>query len=176
MSEQGDNRSDTEKRKTAIHEAGHAVCHHRLGIEQDQVTIQPHGLVVGASTAAGESHVWSRDDAADQVMAYLAGYAAMIAAGYSEVEAEAGADDDFEHAERLIADWLPEASLPRSKQRAVELMAESANRNAVAFVVEELLIRGTIDGQLLDLMLGYADGDITEAEYRQALLLHGAIL
>jgi len=98
-----------DERAHAIHEAGHAVAHLRFGIEQDRVTIEPKDGNLGSSHAAGSESVWTKKAAPDMVLAYCAGYAAMVSAGYSDDDARegcAGSDTaDFDEADELISKW-----------------------------------------------------------------------
>ena len=80
----------SDKTLTAIHEAGHAVAHVRLGIQQSFLTIKPYDGLAGSYTAEGENHVWSKEEAVDQVLAFCAGYATLAAHGCDEEEAQAG--------------------------------------------------------------------------------------
>ena len=73
---------------TAIHEAGHAVAHIRLGIEYGHAHIVPDGKgLLGAACGAGVQNVWNKGEAENMVLAFCAGYAALVAAGYPGDEA-----------------------------------------------------------------------------------------
>ena len=65
------------------------------------------------------------------VEAYCAGYAAMIAAGYTEEIAVEGCTDDFENATHLIQYWGLEGSIEDWKGRAVALLNTPENKHAV---------------------------------------------
>jgi hypothetical protein len=148
---------------TAIHEAGHAVAHVRLGIMQQELSIFPKEGTLGHATAEGAQHVWSAKEAEPMVLAYLAGYAALIAAGHGEGVARAGADSDFAEAEELIKFWGLAGSLDDWRARAVELMAEQRNVRAVALIAEELT--RTLPAECAEALVDVADGGTTQEEY-----------
>ena len=153
------------RRATAIHEAGHVVAHIRLNIEYGHVTIAPKGDTLGAATAAGQEHVWKKEDAGPMVIAFCAGYAAMIAAGYSEEDARRGCDDDFEQAAELLDYWGLPDGLEAWQPRAVELMRSPENVSAVALFAEHLLRHERLEADYLDVLIELADGAITEADF-----------
>lgn len=154
---------------TALHEAGHAVAHVRLEIQQGRATIVPDDQNAGAVSAEGVEHVYSAEAATPMVEAYCAGYAALVAAGYSEELAAAGAGNDFANAELLIEQWNLGGDLQHWKLRAVELMGTPANRRAVELVAEHLVAHRTLDGDYLDLLVDLADGSCTEQEFARWL-------
>lgn len=164
-------------RATAIHEAGHAIAHARLGIDQHSVSIvrDPVKRTLGAVAAEGANHVWDASQARDQVIAYLAGYAAMRAAGYSRAEANAGAWGDFEHAQHLIDFWL-DRPLPYWKARAVALMRKPDNVKAVQILARWLRARNTLEGNLLSAVICYATGEWSEADLAQNLVFTGIVI
>ncbi len=156
---------------TAIHEAGHAVAHKRLGIEQDFATIEPRGRTLGGVKAEGVHDVCNAGQARPQVLAYCAGYAALVAAGYTEAEATLGADDDFDNVNYLIESWLLNPSLEDWKAEAVLLMREPRNLSAVQVIARELLDKKRLDGDLLTVYLEFADGEATQADLDSYLLM-----
>jgi hypothetical protein len=158
---------------TALHEAGHAVAHARLGIQQLQATIVAQAWRAGAVTAEGLQHVWNAEQAGPMVEAYCAGYAALIAAGHDEAVAASGCEDDFESAERLIQDWGLAGTLDIWKARAVALMSQPDNKRAAALVAEHLLAHKRLDSDYLNVLVEMADGECTEAEFQQYLALRG---
>lgn len=85
-----------DEQKTAIHEAGHAVAHVRLGILQDILTIVPDGYFAGAVSSEGIETVEDADMAEKMVLAYCASFSALIAYGYPTELALVGCNDDFE--------------------------------------------------------------------------------
>jgi hypothetical protein len=154
-----------EKRITAIHEAGHAVAHVRLGIFQDCVTITPLDPdLAGAVTA--EDGVWNPADAENQVLALYAGYAATVVAGIPELIAMRGCDDDFGKAEALIAKWGI-GSTEDLRHRAVLLMSQPENIKAVQLVARELLARQSLSSDLIFCLVDMADGEATAQDYQQ---------
>lgn len=156
---------------TALHEAGHAVAHERLDIHQGSVSIEPDAETLGRCKAEGAKHVYSADEAQKQVMAFLAGYAALIAAGCNEEDASAGADDDFEQAADLFESWDLGGDLVSWKAEAVDFMSTGENVKAVRRLADELLSRITIGDELTAVIVDVADGEITEAELEQYILM-----
>lgn len=160
---------------TAHHEAGHAVAHIRLGIEQLSATIAPKavpgGRRLGAVIAEGVQQVWNKEQAAPMVIAFGAGYAALVAAGHGDHEARDGADDDFDQAQYLIDFWGLPDTLDASLAQAVELMRRPENVAAVALVAEHLLKHKMLDADYLAVLVDLADGNTTEAEFARYLQL-----
>lgn len=164
-----------DRRTTAIHEAGHAVAHSRLRIDHDGASIDPDpdsGLL-GFARGAGARHVESKDAAGDMVLAFCAGYAALIAADYPDDVALTGAGDDFEQAQELLNFWLLPGGLDEWRARAVELMRKPENVAAVALVARHLLDRGRLDGDFVDVLVEVADGEASEADLQRYLLMRG---
>lgn len=153
----------------AIHESGHAVAHERFDILQAFVTIVPDGDRQGACLAEGAGSVYSASEAADMVLAYCAGYAAMIAAGYAEEAARDGCGDDFAIADELIEFWALPGGRDAWLAKAVELMRRPENVTAVAVFTEHLLEHKTLDGDYLGVLIGLADGNVTQAEFDRYL-------
>ena len=87
---------------TAIYEAGHAVANVRIDVLKDQITIDPGEGLLGGSIAEGKNHVWNAKDAAKQVYSYCAGYAALMALGYSAEVPCLGAGDDYVE---MLVEW-----------------------------------------------------------------------
>ncbi len=144
---------------TAIHETGHAVAHFRLNIEQLSASITPEGQQLGRVLA--DSSVWNKQDAEDQVIAYCSGYAACTAADLAA--ADEGCEDDFEKAQEIIDSWLL-GRLADWKTNAVQLMSRHENIRAVALIAKKLERWETLDADYMDVLLGQADGKMTEAE------------
>jgi hypothetical protein len=159
----------TDLELTALHEAGHVVAHARLGILQDTATIVASDGRAGASVAEGAGHVWSKEQAGPMVLAYCAGYAALIAAGHPEEVAARGCDDDFEEAAELIGFWCLGDGLDEWKARAAALMGAPENVRAVRLVAEHLMERGTLDADYLGVLVELADGECTQEEFKQWL-------
>ncbi|UCC45163.1 MAG: hypothetical protein JSU65_04410 [Candidatus Zixiibacteriota bacterium] len=154
-----------ERKHTAYHEAGHAVAHLRLGILQDKATIQPHANNLGAVTAEGVEHVWDAEDAHKQLLGYCAGYAALVAAGYSNDDARSGADDDMENAAELVRKWPSIGTLDEGQRQAVTLMSSAENIRAVDYVARALMKHETLEADYMINLVGWADGDMTDEEW-----------
>jgi hypothetical protein len=169
-------KSKKQDKHTAIHEAGHAVAHCRLNIQQAYVSIdreeiydeEGNLLAVkrGRAIAEGIEHVCDQVQAGDQVLAYYAGFAALLAGGYSEKEAVLGADDDFALADYLIDFWQIGKDY-EWKQKAVLLMQDESNVAAVARVSEELLRERRLVMDQVETLIDVADGGIPEREYQR---------
>jgi hypothetical protein len=158
-----------EKLETAIHEAGHTVAHCRLSLDFGFTTIKPTEGKFGSLSGEGTDHVWDAKRAQDMVLAYCAGYAAVIAAGRPVEKARAGCDDDFEHASELITFWKLPGDLDDWKKSAVELMSKPENVRAVEFVTKKLLVLETIAADHLMVLVEVADGASTEEDYERYL-------
>jgi hypothetical protein len=146
---------------TAIHEAGHAVAHVRLDIMQGAVSVLAQNGSLGRVSAEGVDHVEGRKEAENQAIAYCAGYAALVAAGIDEAIALRGTDDDLENVAVLIRQWLVGTSLDQWKSAAIEMMRMPRNIAAVNLLALELERRNHIDGDEIDVMVGFSDGDIS---------------
>jgi hypothetical protein len=165
----------SDDQQTAIHEAGHAVAHCRLNIRQAYVSIESEvivddegnllGVTHGRAIAEGVEHVYNQVQAGDQVLAYYAGYAALLAAGYREKDASLGAEDDFALAGYLVDYWqIGEES--EWKKKAKLLMRNEANVAAVSRVSEELLLERRLVMNQVHALIDVADGRIAEDEYQ----------
>lgn len=161
---------------TAIHEAGHSVAHRRLFPEAFfswGIAIVPEDAQ-DEEDAAGWSitdHLGSDEDLspADLDTCLCAGYAAVIAAGYSEQEAAFGCDEEADDCDfRRV-----QGDLAAAKAKAVELMRQPENVRAVKRLAEELLLRRQLHGDHVGLLIDLADGEITEREYLQHLVARG---
>jgi hypothetical protein len=148
------------KHSTAIHEAGHAVAHFRLRIDQLGASIASDGNLAGYSHAS--SSVFNGRDAEDQVIAYCSGYAACLAANLPD--ADAGCGDDLEKAQELIESWQL-GSLTEWQAKAVELLSRPENISAVALIAKHLLRWQTLDVDYMGMLLEVADGNMTTAEF-----------
>ena len=155
----------TDQTSTAIHEAGHAVAHFRLNVLQGMATIKPKGGNLGSVSAEGKDHVWDAEYARKQVLCYCAGYAALIAADYSDEDAKQGADNDFNIATKLLA-WLPlPSTLEEWLSKSVTLMSSPENIRAVDFVAKALMEHETLNADYVDMSVEYVDGKFTEKEW-----------
>jgi hypothetical protein len=86
----------------------------------------------------------STDEAKDQALFCLAGYAACLVAGCENV----GFNTDFNDAYRLSTKWGSDL-FEEWKSQAVEMMRTPQNRRAVELVAILLLERGTIEGEAI---------------------------
>ena len=154
-----------DKLKTALHESGHAVAHIRLGIQQDDMTIIPDGIRSGAVSSEGIDHVGDIKGAHNMVQAYCAGYASLIAHGYSNERALVGCDDDFEKAFELIEFWDLKLNLERYKALTVELMSQPMNLAAVQLLADYVLKKERVAGDVIEVLEELSDGDCTKAEF-----------
>ena len=151
-------------RHTAIHDAGHMVAHIRLGIDQGGGSIVPDEDAGTLGRAHASGWVESVDQAKEQILTYLAGYAALVAVGGAgDDDASLGAVDDFERAGELVAAWSL-GTLDEWKARAVALMAEPSNIKAVRLIADRLLALGEVDGEWADVLVEYADCKCTDAD------------
>ena len=166
-----------EFQETAYHEAGHAVAHVRLFDNRlaDKVTIEPVVDIAGSHRAEELTFPHTEDVVPGEKEAFeneaiyaCAGYAALIAAGYSEEEAERGCDSDFQNAEAVC-----EKALNEVKQEAVLLMSQLENIRAVSRIANELLDEMTLDSEQVEILIAIEDGDTTEEEYQDYLILSG---
>lgn len=153
---------------TAIHEAGHTVAWSRLFPSRYMigVSIIPDYEDGAAGLCEGEG-LWGDED--DEYLAahdawYCAGYAAVLAAGYSEDEAVAGCGSDFDGVH---------GDLATAKTKALDLMQQQENVAAVRRIAEELMQRRALDPDHVTLLLNLSDGEVTESEYRQFLSFRG---
>ena len=99
------------------------------------------------------------------MLCYCAGYAALIATGYSDEVAILGCDDDMENAVELIQSWSLSGSLAEWKSRSVTLMSSLENIRAIDFIAKALMHYETLDSGYLELLIERADGDIPEGEW-----------
>lgn len=162
------------KRKTAIHEAGHAVAHVRLALEHAGAHIIPDGVrLLGAAIGEGQEHVYDKSKAERVVVAFCAGYAALVAAGYVDEMARTGADDDFDQACQLIEFWGLTGDIAAWQAQAVQLMRQPENMAAVDLVSKHLLQRERLDGDFVGVLVELADGDATDADFARYLQIRG---
>ncbi len=167
----------TDPKETAIHEAGHAVAFYRLFGDAARyghtLTIEPHKDLLGNHRAeelvfhgVGELTAEQRLAFENEAIYSCAGYAAVLAAGYSDEAALAGCGLDFDKAERAC-----DVPLGVSKEKAVELMTLSENTAAVARVAGELLSQSTLEWDGVEILIDVADGEATEKDYQRYLAM-----
>ncbi len=169
--------SEESRISTAYHEAGHAVAFYRLFGDAARyghtLTIEPHEDVLGDHRAeelvfhgVGELTVEQRLSFENEAIYSCAGYAAVLAAGYSDEAALAGCGSDFDKAERAC-----DVPLNVSKEKAVKLMTLPENTSAVARVVDELLSQSTLEWDDVEILIEVADGEATEQDYQRYLVM-----
>lgn len=159
------------ERQTAVHEAGHAVAMIRLQLDTAMTSVVPdeERQSLGHVLGAGPDNVWTAEEAPAHVLACLAGYGALVAAGYPEEMACNGADDDFEQARELIEFWRLDGDLDAWREKASSMMREPQNVAAVALVAEYLQRHRRLSIEHLDILVELADGRITEQEWQRFL-------
>ena len=166
-----------ELKQTVIHEAGHAVAFYRLfgddGRYGGRLTIEPHEESLGSHSAEELLFPWNEEVTAAEQQAFeneaiyaCAGYAAVLAAGYSDEEAQAGCEPDFEAAQRVC-----HVPLDAIKDKAVALMTLPKNAAAVARVAGELLSRGALEWDEVEILIDVTDGEATEQDYKRYLAM-----
>jgi len=172
--------SEENRIPTAYHEAGHAVAFYRLFGDAARyghiLTIEPHEDLLGSHRAedlvfhgVGELTAEQRLAFENEAIYSCAGYAAVLAAGYSDEAALVGCGSDFDKAERAC-----DVPLDVSKEKAVELMTLPKNTAAVARVAGELLSQSTLEWDEVVILIEVADGEATEQDYqRYQALKHG---
>ncbi len=162
---------------TAYHEAGHAVAFYRLFGDAARyghtLTIEPHEDLLGGHRAeelvfhgVGELTAEQRLAFENEAIYSCAGYAAVLAAGYSDEASLAGCGSDFDKAERAC-----DVPLNMSKEKAVELMTLPENTSAVARVADELLSQSTLEWDEVVILIEVADGEATEQDYQRYLVM-----
>lgn len=170
-----DEGSRTTHEATALHEAGHAVAHVRLLDALGNALIS-HISIVPNPDANTLGHMSAEDDpcdasvAAATVTVLCAGYAALVAAGYEDKEARDGAWSDFERAQELIDAWKLDP-LEACMGKAVMLMLEDRNINAVRTVASEVLVKRRLDGDYIHALIELSDGEITRDDLANFLYL-----
>jgi hypothetical protein len=150
-------------RRTADYEAGYVVAHVRLGLGHLSVRTGLNGNVTRRQEA---SFVADVNRAKLAAVAYCAGYAALIAAGYGEEEAGRFSRDDFGKANDLAAHWWNlKGDIAAWKKEAVELMRRPENVAAVALAAQRLLEHRKMDSDWVACVLAFLDGDMSQNEF-----------
>ena len=164
--------SESDRKRVAYHEAGHAVANRRFGILQAKATILSRDGYAGAVVWEGKEHVWSANEAPAQVLSYCAGYAALVSIGVERDIALQGCSNDMEAAAELIARWPLSGTLDEWQSKAVELMSRPENIRAVDLVANALLRHETLNDVYLDMLVEFADGNITDQEWERFVTWH----
>ena len=102
-----------------------------------------------------------------QVNYYCAGCASLMALGYNAEVARSGADDDLENAFNLLEMWDLPGTLDEWLLRSAETMSEPENVRAVEFVANALMEYKTLDGDYVEMLVEWADGNMTDDEWHQ---------
>ena len=137
---------------TAIHEAGHAVAHFRLfGVDgrMQALSIRADG---GGDFTLGQLDEITPGTCRSEAIVYYSGWAAVLAHGYSEEEAERGTAPDFATAINYCADAPSEL-----KEEARSLMRQPENIHAVTALAGVLLEYQSLDGNCVRTILIEAD-------------------
>jgi len=160
----------TERRHTAIHEAGHTVARVRFDLLIGTTSIEAKPLENNLGRADGEES-WGTTDAAEiEIMVSCAGYAASVASGLDENTAAMGCAQDFEEATEIIEFWKL-GTLDDWCKRTVEFMSKTENIKAVAVLADKLMEFGTIPPDHAGVLIELADGECTIEEWEQFLSL-----
>ena len=148
------------KRRTAIHEAGHVVAMLRHCVEYGYATIAQDDDSAGHVLTHGKAD--NPADAQGKAIGFCGGYAACLAAGYPEAQAIAGCGHDFNLASEIIDFWQL-GSLADWQAKAVEFMRKPENVHAGDLIAKHLLQHSTLDTDYLKVLLGVADEGTPEA-------------
>lgn len=174
-----------DRQTIAIHEAGHAVAAVRLEIDYGRATIVPDedagylGQVSCDESCFNLEHddgigcvgVENSELVENQIILSLAGYAALIAAGFTEEESMNGTAKDISDAEALL-EKMPSLPLEHWKAKAVSLMSHTENINAVQRVANQLLKDHYLARDMIDVLVEVADGISTEEDYERFVRMH----
>jgi len=157
--------------KVSIHEAGHFVAACRLKKESGIVTILPaegslgHVLHHGFDSASAVPE--------KEVLFACAGYAALIAAGCSEADAREGCEgtegSDFATANEIIAGYSL-GTLEYWLTKAIAMMSQDANKNAVTLVAQHLLQHKRLGPDYCEVLVDLSDGEISLQEWEEYLM------
>lgn len=135
------------------------------------MTIIPDGIAYGAVSSEGINHVMDAEGAHDMVQAYCAGYASLVAHGYSNELLLVGCDDDFEKAFELIESWGLKLNLEQYKALTVELMSQPMNLAAVKLLADYVLTRERVAGDVIGVLVELSDGDCTKDEFDRFMVM-----
>ncbi|RYG87798.1 MAG: hypothetical protein EON59_06400 [Alphaproteobacteria bacterium] len=167
-----DSRSPEDLRAIALHEAGHAVVAHRLGVTVEHVTLLQQGQSGGHMRSRLPRQVLGWAEICDQVTILLGGRAADVVLGAGP---NTGAENDIERATTMLADALNrqglgarlaykptrlagigqpdlEAHLSRLLKRAIDIIGD--NRDAALKLANRLLDQRILTGADVAEVLG----------------------
>jgi hypothetical protein len=135
----------------ALHEAGHMVMAYRLNVPVWWASIED-AEYAGYSYDENEAH-----GVETQVAILLAGYAACIAAGFNEKKAMKGCCADFNRSRWALIRAYGDDSVEAQRLRAVAIMTQGRNRDAVKALVEQLIQRRKLQFDEIDACIEAAD-------------------
>lgn len=146
---------DTQRKRTAYHEAGHAVMALILGRSIHKITIAPGqlqtgGVRLGACQIQRRRGRSSRDSIEDEALFLLAGMVAE--AQLTEQYCQGGAAQDLASVRRLLRDYPgSERQIERLERRFLSkteyLLSEPGHVLAVQLIATQLLERTTVSGR-----------------------------
>jgi hypothetical protein len=152
----------SERHRTAVHEAGHAVMIIRSGRTLSLLSLGENDDSGGYFLnddydydIGDEAAVWraAHPLAKDQVLELLGGWAAVRAAGLGR--AADGCASDFKKATTILRDGKL-GPLKRWKRRALSIMRRPENMRAVVLVAERLETQGRLTGSDVQLIVASA--------------------
>ena len=157
---------------TALHEAGHAVLQCRLLPELyiGDVTIVADALNLGVCYGEDLGVDEDAEMVRKHVIVLCAGYAAELVSGAEEGSARIGARFDLSAAQEYCDRWRL-GLVDEFIKSAMAEVSDSDNRNAIMRVAAELQLRRTLSGDVIELLIQVADGEISEEEYAAYLKL-----
>ena len=156
--------SDSHRRETAIHEAGHAVMALRLEVTLGVVTLKPKDKALAGMVSSEADWRMSAPDARVSVAVKLAGWAALAALG--SPNAELGCESDFQTTRQALAAWKL-GDIERWRAKVLRVMRRPRNVRAVAALADSLLAGGQLDDEQADFVVMLSDGEITKAQFER---------
>ncbi len=159
--------------RTAVHEAGHAVCAFLLGVEAGAVTIEPNGDNAGLCEVIPCYHPRRKyKHAATMAMVYLAGAVAELLAFNDGVDDEiiAGGCDDFRKMKACCrAMGLSEIQTIRCQKQAARkvtrMLKYPPHAKAVESLAITLLVKTTLSwSESLEVMVNAMETAIKASE------------
>lgn len=169
---------------TAYHEAGHAVADVRGGLGCGGVTIAADAKARSLG-GAGHMNDWTTSPAPKTQEAIAQASLISLYAGFAaelrfdpkgHQAAQLGATGDFEKARELLVLLYGEEQADQQQaewiERAKSLVADPRNWRAIEMLARELLDCGQLDGDLVDVLVDFADGEITSAQWEKRKRRH----
>lgn len=152
------------RRMVAHHEAAHAVAAFRNGFPCEVCTIKRRGHLAGQVLYEG-----ALNDASDlrrALIVDLAGYCAELKIGAVEQVAKSGAAADFQQAQSKLL-RLADTTEAAAIEQAFAFVQAPHNWKAIELIAAELIVRHTLDGEELAILLLMADGALGPNELRE---------